>query len=130
MSASSPLLFVYAILGVFAFTFAQHQAERSARYARAAPAPQPAQFDDLGWAWGKRSAAAPQQAQFEDLGWAWGKRSAPAGPKAQFEDLGWAWGKRSAAAQAPTKWEDLGWAWGKRSGVPPTGSYRIGSELP
>ena len=46
--------------------------------------------------------------QWEDLGWAWGKkRSAPqpvAAVAPQWDDLGWSWGKRSAQALAT---EDL-----------------------
>lgn len=36
--------------------------------------------------------------QWEDLGWAWGKkRAAPAPASPQWDDLGWSWGKRSGA---------------------------------
>ncbi|KAH7695154.1 NLP-42 protein [Aphelenchoides avenae] len=123
--------------------FSQYAAVRPARYARAAPEPQPAEFDDLGWAWGKRSKAAERPAQFDDLGWAWGKRSAPAQAPTNWDDLGWAWGKRKRSdAQTldsssqlgtayahpefvrlvrswqPMKknpdWHDLGWTWGRR----------------
>jgi len=65
-----------------------------------------------------------QNPQWEDLGWAWGKRSDPAAAHktaAQWDDLGWAWGKRSESSNVAggkgsgKEWEDLGWAWGKRS---------------
>jgi len=64
-----------------------------------------------------------QNPQWEDLGWAWGKRSDPKAA-AQWDDLGWAWGKRSESSHVAggkgsgTEWEDLGWAWGKRSSSP------------
>jgi len=63
-----------------------------------------------------------QNPQWEDLGWAWGKRSDPKAA-AQWDDLGWAWGKRSESSHvggkgSGTEWEDLGWAWGKRSANP------------
>lgn len=47
--------------------------------------------------------------QWEDLGWAWGKRKrsaqseAPFPASANWDDLGWAWGKRSEVGQQPDR---------------------------
>uniref|UniRef100_A0A183BJD5 Uncharacterized protein n=1 Tax=Globodera pallida TaxID=36090 RepID=A0A183BJD5_GLOPA len=88
------------------------------------------QWEDLGWAWGKRSggpnsaAPSPQNsANWDDLGWAWGKRSPAEGgeaarrAKAHREDpiVSMMSNRvvRSMTKQSPD-WHDLGWAWGRR----------------
>jgi hypothetical protein len=48
------------------------------------------QWEDLGWAWGKKRAAPAAAPQWDDLGWSWGKRSAPSavgGNEADAEEM-------------------------------------------
>ncbi|KAL3083154.1 hypothetical protein niasHS_010956 [Heterodera schachtii] len=88
------------------------------------------QWEDLGWAWGKRSLpnsekSAQSSANWDDLGWAWGKRSSAGGggeaairrEKAHVTDpiLSVVANRvvRSMSKQSPD-WHDLGWAWGRR----------------